>query len=39
VCREIVALHGGDISVESPEDGGTRMVVRLPLISIKQAAA
>jgi PAS domain S-box-containing protein len=31
VSREIVALHGGTISVELPADGGTRMVVRLPL--------
>jgi signal transduction histidine kinase len=31
VSREIVSLHGGTITVELPADGGTRMVVRLPL--------
>lgn len=31
VSRHIVELHGGTIAAEFPEDGGTRMVVRLPL--------
>jgi PAS domain S-box-containing protein len=30
ISREIVALHGGTIRAEFPEDGGTRMVVELP---------
>jgi excisionase family DNA binding protein len=31
LCRVIVELHGGTISAEFPSDGGTRLVVRLPL--------
>lgn len=31
ICREIVALHGGEIRAEFPDDGGTRFVVRLPV--------
>jgi PAS domain S-box-containing protein len=31
ISRQIVELHGGTIRAEFPEDGGTRMVVRLPL--------
>ena len=31
VSREIVELHGGEIHVEFPPDGGTRFVVRLPV--------
>ncbi|CAN5740730.1 hypothetical protein BH24CHL4_BH24CHL4_24250 [soil metagenome] len=30
ISREIVELHGGDINAEFPEDGGTRIIVRLP---------
>jgi signal transduction histidine kinase len=30
ISQEIVRHHGGTIAVETPEDGGTRMVVRLP---------
>lgn len=30
VCREIIERHGGTISAEFPEVGGTRFVVRLP---------
>jgi signal transduction histidine kinase len=30
VCREIASLHGGQIRVEFPEDGGTRVIVELP---------
>jgi two-component system, OmpR family, phosphate regulon sensor histidine kinase PhoR len=30
ISREIVELHGGEITVESPPDGGTRLIVRLP---------
>ncbi|MHB8619859.1 MAG: ATP-binding protein, partial [Chloroflexota bacterium] len=31
VSRQIVELHGGEIRAEFPPDGGTRLVVRLPL--------
>jgi K+-sensing histidine kinase KdpD len=31
ISREIARLHGGDLTLESPEDGGARFVVRLPL--------
>jgi signal transduction histidine kinase len=31
LSRRIVALHGGDMRVEFPADGGTRVVARLPL--------
>jgi signal transduction histidine kinase len=31
ICRQIVELHGGQIRAEFPEDGGTQMIVRLPL--------
>ncbi|HET6316037.1 MAG TPA: ATP-binding protein, partial [Chloroflexota bacterium] len=31
VSRHIVELHGGDMWAEFPPDGGTRMVVRLPV--------
>lgn len=31
ISREIVELHGGRIEVETPEGGGTRFVVYLPL--------
>jgi signal transduction histidine kinase len=31
VARRIVELHGGQIVAEFPEDGGTLLVVRLPL--------
>lgn len=30
VSRQIIELHGGQITAEFPPDGGTRMVVRLP---------
>ena len=30
VSRQVVELHGGQIAVESPADGGTRVVVTLP---------
>jgi len=30
ICHEIVSRHNGSISVESPPDGGTQVVVRLP---------
>jgi signal transduction histidine kinase len=33
ICREIVVLHGGQIEAEFPPDGGTRFVVRLPLVA------
>lgn len=31
ISRQIVELHAGTIEAESPEDGGTRFVVTLPL--------
>jgi signal transduction histidine kinase len=31
VSRQIVELHGGDITAEFPSDGGSRFIVRLPL--------
>ncbi|HZQ99168.1 MAG TPA: ATP-binding protein [Chloroflexota bacterium] len=31
VSQQIVELHGGRIEVEAPQDGGTRMVVWVPL--------
>jgi signal transduction histidine kinase len=31
VSRQIVELHGGELSVEFPEDGGSRFIVRLPI--------
>ena len=31
ICRQIVALHGGEIRAELPEEGGTRIIVLLPL--------
>jgi signal transduction histidine kinase len=31
ISQQIVELHGGQIRAEFPPDGGTRMVVRLPL--------
>ncbi len=30
ISRQIIELHGGNIRVEFPSDGGTRFVVRLP---------
>jgi signal transduction histidine kinase len=31
ISRQIVELHDGSISAEFPEDGGTRIVVQVPL--------
>jgi signal transduction histidine kinase len=31
ISQQIVELHGGRIEVEAPPDGGTRIVVRLPV--------
>ena len=31
VSRQIVEMHGGSISIEQPDGGGTCFVVRLPL--------
>src|SRR5919202_1689768 len=31
VSKQIVELHGGSIGVEFPPDGGTRLLVQLPL--------
>lgn len=32
ISRQIVELHGGQIYAEFPEDGGTRMVILLPIV-------
>ena len=32
IGRQIVELHGGTIWAEFPPDGGTRLVVRLPVV-------
>ena len=33
ISQQIVELHGGRIEVEAPPDGGTRVIVRLPVNS------
>ena len=33
ISRQIVELHGGQIEAEFPPDGGTRFVVRLPIVA------
>jgi signal transduction histidine kinase len=38
ISRQIVALHGGEIRVESAPDGGTRFVVTLPTAPRETAA-
>src|SRR5207245_1761013 len=30
VCRRIAELHGGTVTADFPDDGGTRIVVALP---------
>ena len=30
VSRQIVELHGGELAAEFPDDGGTRLLIRLP---------
>jgi signal transduction histidine kinase len=37
VSREIVRLHGGQIAAEFPSDGGTRIVIDLPLNVVSAA--
>lgn len=39
ICREIAHLHGGTISVEPGQDGGSAFRVRLPAIEAPQPAA
>jgi signal transduction histidine kinase len=39
ISRQIVELHGGEIRAEFPPDGGTRMVVRLPIQGAPDSAA
>lgn len=31
ISRQIVTMHGGEIALETPEDGGSRFVVTLPV--------
>ncbi|WNG47262.1 hypothetical protein F0U60_26415 [Archangium minus] len=31
ISREIVRMHGGDLVVETPAEGGTRFIARLPI--------
>jgi signal transduction histidine kinase len=38
ICRRIVELHGGAIRAEFPADGGTRVLVRLPILAREPAA-
>jgi len=39
ICREVVEHHGGNIRVELPDNGGTRMVVALPAVGQYPATA
>jgi signal transduction histidine kinase len=39
ISRRIVELHGGTLSLESPPDGGSRFVVRLPAEGLLTASA
>ena len=39
ISRQIVELHGGRIAAEFPNDGGTRLVVDLPLTPATDAYA
>jgi excisionase family DNA binding protein len=39
IGRQIVELHGGEICAEFPQDGGTRIVLRLPASPATPAAA
>ena len=39
ISRQIVELHGGRIAAEFPKDGGTRLVVELPLNPTTEADA
>lgn len=34
LCRQIVERHGGSITADFPSDGGTRFVVRLPIVRV-----
>jgi signal transduction histidine kinase len=33
ICRQIIQLHGGEIWAEFPDEGGTRFIVTVPLVS------
>jgi signal transduction histidine kinase len=37
ICNEIVMLHGGEFLIDSVEDEGTTVTVRLPLIQAVDA--
>lgn len=39
ICRQIVALHDGEITAEFPPDGGTRFMVTLPTPATAPATA
>jgi signal transduction histidine kinase len=36
ISQKIINLHGGNIMVESPPEGGTRFVIELPLGFVEQ---
>lgn len=36
ITKRIIEAHGGDISIECPEEGGTRVIVHLPLEAGKE---
>ena len=37
ICKNIIKLHGGNIMVETPPEGGTTFIIELPLGFIEQA--
>jgi signal transduction histidine kinase len=39
ICRQFIELHGGRIAAEFPADGGTRVVVALPVGQVHDAAS
>ena len=39
ICHEIVERHGGQITADFPDDGGTRIVVTLPTNRAESASA
>jgi signal transduction histidine kinase len=39
LSRQIVQLHGGELDLESPPEGGTRFVVRMPTAISRKSAS